>query len=168
MHIVAKFSVSLTVAFVLSACTTIGNKNLDNVGSYISLRENESTKANVYEVFGQPHDVRPSTADETVWVYYRIYSRPSAWTYVPFVGMVAGGAARDMTFAYFSFDTAGTLQKIMTRSDNDYENTWAGLGRAVARHSDKTPAQRVEDEMKASGFEFDPKIAKSVQAVRDE
>lgn len=163
-----KLLVLMVSMLLLSGCMTVGNRNIDNVGSYLSLREEKSTKANVYEVFGQPHDVRSTTDGESLWVYYKIYSRPSAWSYVPFVGLAAGGSARETTFAYFAFDLAGTLQKIQTKNDNDYENSWAGIGRAISRVSDKSQSQRVQEEMVANGFSFDDEIAKSVSAVRDE
>lgn len=159
--------VALLCVFICG-CTTMGNKKLDDVNSYLQLKEQKSTKLNVYEIFGQPHDVRKIESGDVVWVYYKIYVRPSAWTYVPFVGLAAGGSARDTTFTYFVFDSSAILQKINAKSDKDYENMWAGLGRNISNASDKTQAQRVQDEMTALELPFDQDIAKSVSALRDE
>ena len=145
----------------------MGNRKLDNVGNYLSLQEHQSTKSDVYNPFGQPHDVRKLDPQGVLWVYYKVHTRPSAWTYVPFVGLAAGGSARDMTFAYFAFDDSGVLQRIESKNVSDYENTWAGLGRAISRVSDKTQAERVKEEMILIGKPFDEKIAKSVSALRD-
>lgn len=82
--------------------------------------------------------------------------------------MVAGGSARKTTFSYFVFDNSGLLQKIESKSDSDYENTWAGLGRGLSNLSDKSQAQRVEDEMGKLGKPFDVKLAKSVSSFRDQ
>ena len=145
----------------------MGNKQLDDVGNYLQLREQKSTKNDVYTIFGQPHDVRQLETTDSIWVYYKIYTRPSAWTYVPIVGMVAGGSARKTTFSYFVFNESGVLQKIESKSDSDYENTWAGLGRGLSNVSDKSQAQRVEEEMIKVGKPFDAKLAKSVSSFRD-
>ena len=161
-------AVCALVCVAVSGCTTLGNRKLDNVSNYLTLREQQSTKADVYGVFGQPHDVRSMNSGDVVWVYYKVHTRPSAWTYVPFVGMAAGGSARESTFAYFAFDSAAILQKIQSKTGTDYENMWAGLGRGISRISDKTQGQRVHDEMDRLGRPFDEKIAKSVAALRDQ
>jgi outer membrane protein assembly factor BamE (lipoprotein component of BamABCDE complex) len=160
-------SASAGLCIALSGCFTVGNKKLDDVNSYLVLKEQQSTKSDVYNVFGQPHDVRSLDSGDSVWVYYKMHTRPSAWTFVPIVGYAAGGSARQMTFAYFVFNQPGTLQKIETKSGSDYENMWAGLGRGVSRFSDKTQAQRVHDEMDRLGKPFDEKVAKSVASLRD-
>ena len=159
------FAVAITA--MATGCMTMGNKQLDDVGNYLKLREQQSTKSDVYAIFGQPHDVRPLEPTDSVWVYYKIYTRPSAWTYVPIVGMVAGGSARETTFSYFVFNDSGVLQKIESKSDSDYENTWAGLGRGLSNLSDKSQAQRVQDEMTKADKPFDAKLAKSVSSFRD-
>ena len=163
-----KIVLVLCALVALSSCTTMGNKKLDDVSNYLTLREQQSTKADVYGNFGQPHDVRGMDSGSVVWVYYKIHTRPSAWSYVPFVGMVAGGDARESTFAYFAFDSTGVLQKVHSKTGTDYQNMWAGLGRAIYRASDKTQGQRVHEEMDRLGRPFDEKIAKSVSALRDE
>lgn len=155
------------LTLVACGCVTMGNRKLDDVNNYLQLKEQQSTKADVYRIFGQPHDVRQLDSDDTAWIYYKVHTRPSAWTYVPYVGLFAGGSARETTFAYFAFDQAGTLQIIQTKSGSDYENMWAGLGRGLTRASDKTQAERVQGEMVAIGKPFDPKVAKSVEALRD-
>jgi hypothetical protein len=162
-----KLAMVAILMLVASGCVTIGNRKLDDVNNYLQLKEQQSTKANVYATFGQPHDVRKLDSGDTVWVYYKVHTRPSAWTYVPFVGLAAGGSAREMTFAYFAFDKTGTLQKIQTKSGSDYENTWAGLGRALNRMSDKTQAERVQEEMASIGKPFEADIAKRVSSLRD-
>lgn len=162
-----KLAMVVILVLVAAGCVTMGNRKLDDVSNYLQLKEQQSTKANVYATFGQPHDVRQLDSGNTVWVYYKVHTRPSAWTYVPFIGIAAGGSAREMTFAHFAFDQAGTLQKIQTKSGTDYENTWAGLGRALDRMSDKTQAERVQEEMASIGEPFDPEVAKAVSSLRD-
>jgi len=160
----------LLAVLTLPACTTVGNKKVDDVNSYLELREGQSSKHDVFATFGQPHDVRYSQSEpaQCLWVYYKMHTRLSAWTFVPFVGLAAGGDAREATRAYFTFDAGDQLTRIQTVKKEDYENMWAGAVRAVSRASDKTQAQRVEEEMKKVGKPFDKKVADSVAALRDE
>jgi hypothetical protein len=164
---ISKFVLCVLACVALGGCATVGNRQLDDVGNYLSLHEQQSTKDDVFGTFGQPHDVRAADGS-VVWVYYKLHTRPSAWTYVPFVGMAAGGSAREMTCAYFAFDAAGVLQKINSKTGTDYENQWAGIGRAVYRVNDKSQAQRVREEMDRLGRPFDEKLAKSVSTLRDD
>src|SRR5699024_5322700 len=131
------------------------------------LKEHQSTKFDVYNVFGQPHDVRNPQTGDTVWVYYEVHSRPSAWTFVPYVGLAAGGSVEKKTFAYFDFNKAGVLQKMITSSNKGYENMWPGLGHALSNIHDKSQAERVHDEMNKIGKPFDAKLAKKVAGIRD-
>lgn len=170
MRLITRISLVLIFALFVSGCQTrtFGHERLDDIGKYMQLRENESTKSDVYETFGQPHDVRFDPVHDVTWVYYKIDMRMSGWTLVPFVGMAAGGHNVDTTFAYFAFDSSNTLRKTETRSDSGYQNQWASIGRGLARISDKTQEQRVEEEMKANGFPFDPELAKKARDIRDE
>lgn len=152
---------------VLAGCVTVGSNKLDDVNNFLKLKEQQSTKIDVYRIFGQPHDVRTPGAGDTVWVYYEVYSRPSAWTFIPYVGLAAGGSVQKKTFAYFDFSKSGVLQKMITSSDKGYENMWPGLGHALSNIHDKSPAQRVREEMQEIGKPFDESLAKRVSGLRD-
>lgn len=167
---IARRAILIVAIIFLTACATYGNKKLDDVNSYLNLREGHSTKDDVYLVFGQPHDVRYAEGDppQSMWVYYKMHTRISGWTFVPIVGMLAGGDAREATRAYFTFDPEARLVRIQTKKQDDYENMWAGTARKISRLMEEDQAQRVEKEMSKIGRPFDKKTADSVSVLRDE
>lgn len=160
--------VCLVALALLAGCVTVGSTKLTNVNNFLKLKEHQSTKLDVHKVFGQPHDVRSPDTGDTVWVYYEVHSRPSAWTFVPYVGLAAGGSVQKKTFAYFDFNKSGVLQKMITSSDKGYDNIWPNLGHALSNIHDNSQAERVHDEMTKIGEPFDTKLAKKVAGIRDE
>lgn len=161
-----KIALLLLALFALGGCVTVGNAKLDNPSSYMQLHQQQSTKADVYAQFGQPQDVLPLGAGDE-WVYYKVHNKPSALSFIPFVGVVAGGVRRDMTTSHFEFDEHGVLQKANVNSDSNYNNSVAGLARDLYRMHDKSPAERVKAEMTSMGKPFDEKLAKQMAAYRE-
>jgi hypothetical protein len=162
-------SILLTlVGIALCSCATYGNKTLDDPRKYLNLREGVSTKLDVYSVFGQPHDVDyANDKSRSMWTYFKVESSPNAWTYVPYIGMLAGGTNEDTTKAYFFFDGAGRYIRVQTNKSSESENEWAGMARLMSGgKAREARATRVADEMKKIGKPFDKKIAKSVAYVR--
>src|SRR5947209_7846341 len=87
-------------ALALSACVTYGNKGLDDPRKYLNLREGKSTKHDVYAVFGQPQDVDYSDDQaRSMWTYFKVEAPPNAWSYVPYLGLIAGGTNEESTKA---------------------------------------------------------------------
>jgi hypothetical protein len=118
-------------------------------------------------VFGQPHNVEYSEDElQSLWTYYKVEASLNAWSYVPYIGLLAGGTNMDTTKAYFFFDVDGRLIRVQTNKTSDSENEWVGLARAISRTNRDTQAVRVEQEMRKLGKPFDKKLAKSVATVR--
>jgi outer membrane protein assembly factor BamE (lipoprotein component of BamABCDE complex) len=154
-------------AGLLCSCQTYGNKTVDDPRKYLNLREGSSTKRDVFAVFGQPHDVEYSDDNSrSLWTYYKVESSPNAWTYVPYVGMIAGGTNEDTTKAYFFFDSDQRLTRTQTNKKSDSENSWVGLARIMSQGNRNERAERVAAEMARIGKPFDKKIANRVKFVR--
>lgn len=158
-----------SVLALATGCTTVGSTRLDDAGSYQDLRPGESTKRDVYAVFGQPHDVRYSDAAAamSMWVYYKMHTRPSAWSWVPYVGLFAGGSAWDITTARFTFD-GDRFVDMSTNHVSDYENSWAGLVRDVSAAGIDTRSAWVRAEMLKLGMPFDEELADAVSTLDGE
>lgn len=91
MKIRQLFALILTTT-VLCSCVTYGNKTLDDPRKYLNIREGDSTKQDVYRVFGQPQDVDYSEdRTRSMWTYFKVETSPNAWSYVPYIGIIAGG-----------------------------------------------------------------------------
>jgi hypothetical protein len=146
---------------------TYGNKSLDDPKKYLNVREGKSTKQDIYGVFGQPQDVDYSTDKaRCLWTYFKVETSPTAWSYVPYIGLIAGGTNEDRTKVYFFFDSSGRLMRSQTKKESDSENSWAGLTRVASQGSRDDRAAHVEAEMAKIGKPFDKKAAHRVKFVR--
>ncbi len=155
------------VCVALCNCQTYGNKTLDDPRKYLNLREGKSTKLDIYQVFGQPQDVDYSNdRSQSMWTYFKVETSPNAWSYVPYIGMIAGGTNEEATKVYFFFDSERRLIRTQTNKTSDSENEWVGMGRVMSKGKGDERAERVEAEMAEIGKPFDRKAAHRVKFVR--
>lgn len=157
------FSCSL----LLVCCTHLGNPALEDVNNFMTLKKGLDSKESIYAKFGQPADVIYSnvSASTSVWTYVRSDMHPNGWSYVPYVGLLAGGTNQETTKAFFSFDGAGHFVEVHTGKDSSYVNGLGGLGGMIAGRS-RNQVQRVQDEMNRMGKPFDHKQAVRLGEVR--
>lgn len=101
-----------------------------------------------------------------MWTYYRLNIRSSAWTFVPYIGVLAGGIHEDSTTATFQFDSANRYTDVKTAKDSKYVNNWVGSTRGIYRMNTDTKAGRVEQEMNRLGLPFDKEYAKQISDRR--
>jgi len=136
---------------VLCNCATVGNKSLDDPKKFLNIREGVSTKQQVYAVFGQPHDVDYSQdGTQSLWAYYKIEASPNAWTYVPYIGILAGGTNTDTTKVYFFFNSDGKLIRTQSAKASDSVNSWVGVAKETSldrQENRRATVARVEREM---------------------
>ena len=88
------------------------------------------------------------------------------WSYVPYVGLLAGGSNEDITKVYFFFDSKQRLLRTQTNKKSDSENSWAGMARMASPGDRDDRAQHVAAEMTKIGKPFDAKLAHRVKFVR--
>ena len=155
----------LLAGFVLltSACSyTHGATRMTGVGAATELQPGVSRAVDLHQWLGQPHDVRTIDEEHRVWVYYRVHSRTSAWTFVPIVGLVAGGSAKTETsVGYFVFNEEDVLIRIAGSDESQsYTNMWSEVGTAVQRHRNHAPRLRVEAEMTRLSLPYDDRLAR--------
>jgi outer membrane protein assembly factor BamE (lipoprotein component of BamABCDE complex) len=140
---------------LLAGCVTYGNKTIDDPQKFLNIKEGKSTKTDVYAVFGQPHDV--AYADDKshcMWIYFKVETSPTAWSYVPYIGLAAGGTNEESTKVYFTFDSNQRLTRMQTTKKSDSENSWAGMARAASQGNRDGRAQHVAEEMAKIGKPF--------------
>lgn len=162
---------ALLAAVSLSSCATVGSKNLEDIGNYVSLKEGQSTKADVFDRFGQPADVVYTgtvAASPSKWTYIKADMHINGWTYVPYVGVLAGGTSEEHMIATFQFDQKGLYSGVKTLRDSSYTNHWLGLTRDSYRRSKDPKAPRVAEEMTRIGKPFNKKHAKNLGERRFE
>lgn len=162
---VAKVYRFLTVVifFVLpvAGCSTanIGNTKIDDIGRYMQLRPNESNKRDVYLLFGQPHYVAYS-GQLSSWVYKKVALTTSGWTFVPVVGLFAGGANKEEKVTVFNFTENGILTNSSTDTSSGYLNMWVGVTGNGLNDDKPSNSSPVEDEMNKLGFPYNDQISK--------
>jgi hypothetical protein len=158
---------SLVLATVLFGCATLGNKTLDDPRKYLNIREGKSSKQDIYAVFGQPQDVDyADDKTQSMWTYFKVETSPNGWSYVPYLGLLAGGTNEDITKVYFFFDSEQRLLRTQTNKTSDSENSWAAMARAASQGNRDDRAKHVEQEMAKIGKPFDKKAAHQVKFVR--
>jgi hypothetical protein len=161
--------VILAVGATLCSCQTYGNRSIDDPRKFLNLQEGKSTKQYVYGIFTQPQDVNYSTdGSRSMWTYFKVEASPNAWSYVPYLGLIAGGTNEDITKVYFSFDSTDKLIRTQTNKDSDSENSWVVLGRMASQGNRDDRATRVSAEMAKIGKPFDAKSAHNVKFFKDE
>lgn len=156
---------SILLLLTVAGCTqTFGNRNVEDIGRYLSIEKGRTTKSDIYHSFGQPHDVA-YTGGDSKWVYYKIKSSIHGSTFVPFVGLITGGVNYDVHTSEFYFDARGTLSDVRSWNKLDYVNQWEGLSVGVVKALQDNRSARVEKEMDDLGKPFDPKITRQMQGI---
>jgi hypothetical protein len=155
----------LSLTLLLSGCATnYGASQIQDFGRYSSLDKGSTTKQGVYELFGQPHDVTYLDSMESVWTYYSVNIRNNALTYIPFVGLLAGGLDTNASIASFFFDTSQIFQKVQTSTKAQYTNMWVGMATIMA---DNSEMERVSEEMEKLDLPYDQQLARQMQGTDD-
>jgi hypothetical protein len=149
----------------LPACATnYGSDQIQDFGKFTSLEKDVTTKQIVYEEFGQPHDVTYFQTGESAWDYFRVKMSMNAATFIPFVGLVAGGNDADASIATFFFDEVGKYQKVQTSSKKQYVNQWVGMATVAAKNDEM---DRVREEMEKLELPFDQDLARKMKGTSE-
>lgn len=145
-------------AMMLAGCATnVGTQSINDFARYQQLEAGQTTKVQLYNIFGQPHRVSniPET-NETQWRYYQVVSRMNPTTYIPILGLATGGNDLDITRADFYFDASGRFIRSQRDQHSKYVNQWLGIADAVTRDGS---VDVVEREMTQLGLPFDRREA---------
>ena len=142
-----------SVLLIISSCASnFGASQTQDFGRYLSVKEGESSKTDIFDTFGQPGDVNYFENSESVWVYYAVSMTTNGATYIPIVGLFAGGSNSNTQISKFYFDPNGILLKVETSSKTQYVNQWVGMSTAFTSND---YAVRIENEMAKLELPFD-------------
>lgn len=149
----------------LSACSvTYGNKSVASPAAYGALVPGKSSKADVYDVLGQPTDV-VTMKNGTLWTYRYRKAKNNFLGNIPLFGvnLIAGGKNGDVYTVLALFDRQGVLASRSAAQQKLYTSNLASLKRTVdSMMEDDSSHQRVETEMKKIGRPFDPAAAREM------
>ena len=165
MHISIKRIIIFICFLGLAGCSTnYGSNEMDDFGRYQNIEKNKSTKQDIFNTFAQPHDVTYFQNQESVWRYYKVSMTTAGATFIPIIGLFAGGNNVDYRVADFYFGADGKLLKFETRSKSQYVNMYVGMATVA---SDNDELGRVAAEMKKFGLPFDLKLAQQMKGTAD-
>lgn len=82
-----------------------------------------ATRAQVIAKLGQPNGSSVIADGTRVDVYVHIHAAANGASYVPVVGLMAGGASSNSNTATFTYDATGVLKSISTSTGQSQVNT---------------------------------------------
>ena len=109
-------------ALALAGCASAGNQVLakqDAATVSQSIVDGRSTKAEVQAAYGDPNDTSFTDGGNEIWKYSYSYATPTAASFVPIVGIFAGGADVDKKTLVILFDKAGVVTKHTMSSSHE-------------------------------------------------
>ena len=143
---------------LLVACAPIqvGQQKIKDNSLSEVLVQRQVSKKEVYVRLGQPSDVRYSAdkADASYWYYYAADFSFTPATYVPFVGLLAGGVDALVVQRIVSFDK-NKVQNIETKYYKTTKNQWAGIAESSDALRKNQKSARVSEEMLKLHLPFD-------------
>lgn len=154
------------LCLALSACSvTYGNKSVASPAAYGALVPGKSSKADVYDVLGQPSDA-VTMKNGTLWTYRYRKAKNNFLGNIPLFGvnLIAGGKNGDVYTVLALFDRQGVLASRSAARQKLYTSNLASLKRSLdGMLEDNSSHQRVE--MKKIGRPFDPSAAKDADLL---
>lgn len=110
------FVLGCVLAVVLGGAASAGSSlSPDDAAQF---KVGVATQDDVRTTLGKPTVVSTNSDGETVLTYSATHSHIKAATFVPIVGMFAGGAKASITYLVFTFGPDGKLTKESTSSSN--------------------------------------------------
>lgn len=109
---VLKSVVVALCVLVLSGCATIGTKQITKGEIVSQIKEGKSTKTDVKALLGEPSNISFTDAGQENWTYCysRATTRPA--TFIPIIGIFAGGADTETHTLTIRFTKEGIVEKI--------------------------------------------------------
>ena len=150
--VLAPFAVSLTGC----APAQFGETRITDEQVIFNVAQQDTTKKQVYIYLGQPHDVDTLANGDTLWHYYLLADKIHPLTYVPYLGLLAGGSTMTLTERIVQFEDNKVIN-IQKKCYKDYQNMWTHL----SSMPDSLPKyDRVEKEMSDLKLPFDKERVK--------
>lgn len=131
----------LMLALLVSGCVSSGNPSVVDQDRISQTKLNTSTKEDVRRILGQPNGVSrhsgsypgfaglpPSTSQSNVevWTYTHINVDVDAATFIPIVGLFAGGATSNINTFTAVFDEQGIVRHISSGQSQGRSGLGAG------------------------------------------
>lgn len=104
--------ISLLAAVLLTACAAVGHK-IDQ-SQVEQIHKGDTTKADVLKMLGKPDQITNDGNGLESYQYMYAKVTPKGATFVPIVGLFAGGANVENEMVQVTFDSNGIVKNIFT------------------------------------------------------
>ena len=95
----------------VSGCASGGNKAIADPSASSQIINGKSTKADVIALLGEPNQVSADTTGREVWVYQHFDMKVRPGTFIPVIGLLAGGADTKSNSLVIIFDRQGVVEQ---------------------------------------------------------
>lgn len=114
------------VALTMSACVSSGTQVKES--ALTQFQNGVTSETDVIKSLGTPQGVTKSTDGTRVLTYVGMHAQPKAASFIPVVGLFAGGAQTSTSVVTFNFGTDGKLTSMS--SNQSQASARMGLGGA--------------------------------------
>ena len=128
-----KLALALVVSLFIAGCASSGTQVSQNAA--MQFKEGITTEAQIVSKLGPPTGVTISSGGIKTITYTGAQAQVKAASFIPIVGLFAGGSDVVVTTAAYQLGTDGILQKV----DYSTANTSTGMGSAPAAMNASTP-----------------------------
>lgn len=104
----------LALSLALGACASGGTMVTEQQAR--AFKSGVSTRDEVVKALGAPNSTTLTADGTRIDVYAHISARANAASYIPLVGLMAGGATGEATSATFVYDRVNVLKSVSTSS----------------------------------------------------
>jgi outer membrane protein assembly factor BamE (lipoprotein component of BamABCDE complex) len=119
----------------LTGCVSMGTQVSDENMS--ALKKGVTTESEVQAKLGQPNAISKLSDGKKIYVYSYVHASPTAASFIPVVGIFAGGSNAQSTSVTLTFNQVGILQ--------DYSSTQTqtsgGMGMASTAYQQPSASQ---------------------------
>lgn len=102
------------ISLSMTGCSSVGNKQIKNKEFISQNIVKGKTKTEVLNSLGEPTSVTFSDNGNETWLYVRNETKTRATTFIPVVGLFAGGADITTDTLYILFDSQDRVMKHTT------------------------------------------------------
>jgi outer membrane protein assembly factor BamE (lipoprotein component of BamABCDE complex) len=102
----------LFLVTMVAGCFSMGNKQIMDSSRTSQIQEGKTTKSEVMGLLGEPNHTQPMPNGEEMWTYTYHKSTTRPTTFIPVVGLFAGGADMKSKTLSLTFDGDGVLKSI--------------------------------------------------------
>lgn len=100
------------MAISLMGCVSAGTKELADQRTVSKIEVGKSSRTEVRTLLGDPVNVMPMPRGEEAWIYVHMRGKPRPASFIPVIGLFAGGADVKSENLMVYFDRTGIVKDL--------------------------------------------------------